>query len=509
MTHVQRLAEFVTGASWSDLSGPPEVFEGNKGWRHTVSGEWELDWSREELEAVRGTILKKYNVEIHSQAAIEALLELREEHGWDGADVEEIHVAIFEVAYDIIGGGEEGAKTDVSTKEEADHSLPYILAVAALDGEVMPAQYAPERIRRDDVQSLLRRVRVEPDEQYSALFPERHACRVTVRTRDGRSFEREKRDYEGFHTRPMSRRVPERARRARSDDRAPDRDLIRREPMADRPDPPERAFSFLRLNDRGEKPRSRGLTEIRGPYYTPVGPRYLSDILETVGRYVDIFKFSGGSFSLMPRAAVTELVELCHAHDVRVSTGGFIETVLTRGPEAVDRYLEECRALEFDIVEVSSGFITVPIDDLVRLTAKVQEAGLEAKPEINIQFGAGGASRVEALEEEGVQDPGRAIEEARRHLDVGAYMIMVESEGITEQVRSWRTDVIAEIVRALGTEKVMFEAADPEVYAWYVKNFGPEVNLFVDHSQIVHLECLRSGIWGTKSLWGRVLTYRG
>lgn len=45
-------------------------------------------------------------------------------------------------------------------------------------------------------------------------------------------------------------------------------------------------------------------------------------------------------------------------------------------------------------------------------------------------------------------------------------------------------------------------AADPEVFSWYVKNYGPEVNLFVDHSQIVQLECLRRGIWGTKSLWG-------
>jgi phosphosulfolactate synthase (CoM biosynthesis protein A) len=61
---------------------------------------------------------------------------------------------------------------------------------------------------------------------------------------------------------------------------------------------------------------------------------------------------------------------------------------------------------------------------------------------------------------------------------------------------------------ALGTEKVMFEAADPEVFARYIKNYGPEVNLFVDHSQIVQLECLRSGIWRTKSLWGRVVTYK-
>jgi phosphosulfolactate synthase (CoM biosynthesis protein A) len=48
----------------------------------------------------------------------------------------------------------------------------------------------------------------------------------------------------------------------------------------------------------------------------------------------------------------------------------------------------------------------------------------------------------------------------------------------------------------------------PWQIAWYVKNYGPEVNLFVDHSQIVQLECLRSGIWGSKSLWGRVLTYK-
>jgi phosphosulfolactate synthase (CoM biosynthesis protein A) len=100
------------------------------------------------------------------------------------------------------------------------------------------------------------------------------------------------------------------------------------------------------------------------------------------------------------------------------------------------------------------------------------------------------------------------IQQAARFLDAGAYMIMIESEGITENVATWRTDVVAKISRALGLEKVMFEAADPEVFAWYIKNYGPEVNVFVDHSQIVQLEALRRGIWGTKSLWGRVLTYK-
>ena len=270
----------------------------------------------------------------------------------------------------------------------------------------------------------------------------------------------------------------------------------------------ERAFPFIRLNQRESKPRKRGLTEIRGPYYTPVGKRYLEDVLETMGAYVDIFKYAGGSFSLMPRRAVQELNETCHKYDVLVSTGGFIEHVLTQGPETVDLYLNECKELGFDIVEVSSGFITIPVDDMVRLTEKVQKAGLKAKPEINIQFGAGGASSVEELESEGLLDPGKAIEEAKRHLEAGAYKIMVESEGITEQVRTWRTDISARIADELGIENIMFEASDPPVFAWYVKNFGPEVNLFVDHSQIVELECMRSGLWGTADLWGRVLTYK-
>jgi len=271
----------------------------------------------------------------------------------------------------------------------------------------------------------------------------------------------------------------------------------------------ERAFAFLRLNERQQKPRSEGITEIRGPYYTPLGRDSLEDILSTMGGYVDSLKFAGGSFALMPRRALLEITKLCHQHDVLVSTGGFIEHVLTQGTDAVKSYIRECKEVGFDIVEISSGFITFPADDWLRLIEDVEKAGLKAKPEIGIQFGAGGATRTEELEAEGTRDPEWPIRLAQRFLDAGAYMIMIESEGITENVKQWRTDVPARIINSLGLQKVMFEAADPEVFTWYIKNWGPEVNLFVDHSQIVQLECLRSGIWGTASLWGRVVTYKG
>jgi len=270
----------------------------------------------------------------------------------------------------------------------------------------------------------------------------------------------------------------------------------------------ERAFAFLEINQRDEKPREAGLTEIRGPYYSPMGRRYLEDVLETMGAYVDSLKFAAGSFVLMPRGRVVELIETAHRFGVQVSTGGFIEHVLTKGAKQVDRYIGECADLGFDTIEISAGFITIPMDDWIRLIKKVQRAGLKPKPEVGIQFGAGGASDVSVLEQQGISSPQLAINRAKRFLDAGAPLIMIESEGITENVKSWRSDVSSQFANALGLDQIMFEAADPAVFSWYIKTFGPDVNLFVDHSQIVQLEALRRGIWGTADLWGKVVTFK-
>jgi phosphosulfolactate synthase (CoM biosynthesis protein A) len=269
-----------------------------------------------------------------------------------------------------------------------------------------------------------------------------------------------------------------------------------------------RSFPFLRVNEREAKPRKRGLTEIRGPYYSAIGRRYLEDLFETMGAYVDSLKFAGGSFTLMPEKTVREIIDLCHKHDALVSTGGFIERVLVQGGDAVRRYVAECKKLGFDIVEISAGFVSIPTDDWLRLIELVRKAGLKAKPEVGIQFGAGGATAAAELRAEGARDPSWAVAQAKRFLEAGADIIMIESEGITENADPWRTDVPAKFIDELGMEKLMFEAADPDVFAWYIKNYGADVNLFVDHSQIVQLECLRAGIWGTKSLWGRVVTYK-
>lgn len=268
------------------------------------------------------------------------------------------------------------------------------------------------------------------------------------------------------------------------------------------------AFDWLQRNDRPAKPRKVGLTEIRAAYYSNFGLGYFKDILEMTGNYVDSIKFAGGAFTFMNPVKIREMIDLAHQYGTLVSTGGFMEYVITKGKTAVKKYIEECKSMGFDIIEISTGFITIPTDDWLRVVEDVQKAGLKAKPEIGIQFGAGGDTPTGELRVEGTQDVEYAIKQAKRFVDAGAFLIMMESEGVTENANPWRVDVPAKFINGIGLEKVMFEAADPQVFKWYIKNYGPEVNLFVDHNQIVQLECTRQGIWGTNDVWGRVVTYK-
>ncbi|KAF3057121.1 Phosphosulfolactate synthase [Daldinia childiae] len=272
-------------------------------------------------------------------------------------------------------------------------------------------------------------------------------------------------------------------------------------------------FGFVRHNPAPPKPRTRSVTEIRGPYYSVMGPRYLSDVLETMGTHVDGLKFAGGSFSLFAEPPLRQLIDLAHSHGVYVSTGGWIEHVLASSggdiAGAVDKYLAKCKDLGFDVIELSTGFLSLPPDDWLRLAERVQKAGLKPKPELGIQFGAGGDTSAAELQSIGTSDPSKVINMAKRFVqDAGVERVMIESEGITENVQAWRTDVIQAILRELPLENVMFEAADPSVFNWYIREFGVDVNLFVDHSQIVQLAGLRAGIWGKSDTFGKITTYR-
>ena len=201
--HVSKEGTWAALLASRGITGPEEVFEGNKGFKDSVSGPFEIDWSKEDLESVKRTIIKKHNAEIHSQSALDAALNIRAQEGFKAEDIDKIRLTTFDVAYSIIGGGEEGDKQLIRTKEEADHSLPWMLAVVLLDGQLNPEQYEPSRIVADDVQALMKKVEITPLDEFSDRFPDHMPADLEVTLNDGSVFTASQDSYLGFHDNPL------------------------------------------------------------------------------------------------------------------------------------------------------------------------------------------------------------------------------------------------------------------------------------------------------------------
>jgi 2-methylcitrate dehydratase len=186
------------------VTGPKYVIEGPNGLAQLLGRSIYVDWDHMKLDCFDRLALKSYNSAVPTESAIFCMLELRKAHPFDPAEVVGIEAEVFQDAYDFTGGGKFGPKTDVHTKEDADHSLPYLLAVAALDGDVQTAQLDQRRIDKPDVQALLRKVEVRPNDRFTARYPDEVPSRVTVRLKGGKSYSHEVKDYPGFPTRPFT-----------------------------------------------------------------------------------------------------------------------------------------------------------------------------------------------------------------------------------------------------------------------------------------------------------------
>jgi 2-methylcitrate dehydratase len=186
------------------ITGPLGLLEGPQGWEFTVGDKIEIDWKKEPLDRFERSSIKRHNSEGHTQSVIECLLNMRAQHGIDAKDVYRVEVDVFKQAANITGGGEAGDRTLVRNKEQADHSLPYLCAVALLDGQVWPQQFTPERVLRPDVQDLLERVWVRQREDFNERYPNEMPCRVTVILKDQTELTAEAVDFPGFwRTKPL------------------------------------------------------------------------------------------------------------------------------------------------------------------------------------------------------------------------------------------------------------------------------------------------------------------
>src|SRR5579883_3240604 len=204
-----RNALFAALVASKGMTGPAEPFEGEMGFvRQLLGGEGFEEEALRPLAEKRPprriceTYVKYWPVEYHAQSAVDAAVQLRAEVG-DPGRIAAVHIDTFRAAYEIIAKDRE--KWEPKTRETADHSLPYIVAVALWDGTVTRLSFSPERIADPAVRALLRdRTTLREDPDLTAGYPEGIPNRVRVTTDDGRVLEREVRFPRGHARNPMS-----------------------------------------------------------------------------------------------------------------------------------------------------------------------------------------------------------------------------------------------------------------------------------------------------------------
>jgi len=184
------------------MTGPSEPFVGKDGIMDLITGPFTLDLAvphtRPFVAEVSG--LKFHPAEYNSQSALDVILRLRDRVPVD--QIEDIHVETYWVAYSEIGM--EPAKWDPRTRETADHSLPYLLAAALLDGRITPDSFSPDRIADPQLRSLMPRISVAERPDFSRRFPGELNARIIVRLRSGQTIEGQAAHPHGHAKHPLT-----------------------------------------------------------------------------------------------------------------------------------------------------------------------------------------------------------------------------------------------------------------------------------------------------------------
>jgi len=238
---------------------------------------------------------------------------------------------------------------------------------------------------------------------------------------------------------------------------------------------------FLDVPERSPKPRTQGLTHVidKG-----LNLRDIEGLFDTAGDYVDIVKLGWGT-SYVTRN-LEKKIALYRSFDTPVVCGGTLfEAVVARGK--LDEYRHWLVENRFSHVEVSDGTIDLPRERKLELIAEL------AKDFVVM-------SEVGSKDAEVVFAPYQWVEWMREELDAGAWKVITEGReggtaGIYRPTGEMRTGLIDEIVHSIEVGDIIFEAPTKSSQAWFVKHFGPEVNLGnIPPEEVIPLETLRLGL---------------
>ena len=188
-----------------DYSGPVEVFEGKEGVFEVINSvEWRPEWVLKDLGEdfmITQCAYKAFPTEALTHQPISAALQVCQEKGWAGEDISEILVETTVRGADILS---DPSKYKPETKETADHSLPYVIAAAVADGNVLPSSFSDEKLKDPRIWDLLGKIKVVADPEIDGMFPGVKRARVTITDNQGESHTAQVDHAKGSPQNPMS-----------------------------------------------------------------------------------------------------------------------------------------------------------------------------------------------------------------------------------------------------------------------------------------------------------------
>jgi phosphosulfolactate synthase len=240
-----------------------------------------------------------------------------------------------------------------------------------------------------------------------------------------------------------------------------------------------RALSVVDLPARTEKPRSRGLTIAadRG-----LGSNAQADLIETCGNFIDVVKFAMGFARLLQPELVTTKIARYQAAGLPVFFAGeIVELAAARGQ--AEAYFSQIRELGGWGVEVSNAQVAMDHYAKVALIRSARSAGLEVVAECGRKGGIGWADSTAMV-----------VAEIGTCLDAGAWRVLVQAEGLNEDVPAPNEKLIGELISRFGLERLIFQAKDSDLLSWFLTRFGASISLDVDGDQVLDLELRRRGL---------------
>jgi phosphosulfolactate synthase (CoM biosynthesis protein A) len=252
--------------------------------------------------------------------------------------------------------------------------------------------------------------------------------------------------------------------------------------------------------ERDAKPRERGINYVRAP---KILGQYFADYLTCYGALTDVVKLGTNQLTFIPEDEIEKVIRCSHDHGVRVALGNpIMDQALSAGSQATRDVIGHAAGLGVDVMEISVIARTIDDEDLADLLDYVNGKGMKPIVECGLSF-------AHEPVVDGRTFAKRKKAQARRALENGAWKILVEAEGVYENVKPGeeRWDFVDEFAAGFEVRDLMFEADDQDVMSYYVNAFGPKVNVFVDNSQVMQIEAARRGYGPCTLTWAKAAVF--